>query len=90
MTLLGAGFCGPPEATAEPALGGFAQHHQIPFLVLAAYRGREDDAYYYQVYKGRITQADSSAKLKWCGAYSARRLLRLRQPEGRAHNRAAW
>jgi len=36
-------------------LAGYAFHHQIPFLVLAAYRGREDDAYYYQIYKGRIT-----------------------------------
>jgi sulfopyruvate decarboxylase subunit alpha len=37
------------------ALGGMAFHHQIPFLVLAAYRGSYDDGYYYQFYKGRIT-----------------------------------
>lgn len=37
------------------ALGGMAYHHQIPFLVLAAYRGCFDDNYYYQFYKGRTT-----------------------------------
>jgi sulfopyruvate decarboxylase subunit alpha len=37
------------------ALGGIAFHHQIPFLILAAYRGCFDDGYYYQVYKGRTT-----------------------------------
>jgi sulfopyruvate decarboxylase TPP-binding subunit len=30
-------------------------HHQIPFLILAAYRGSFDDDYYYQFYKGRTT-----------------------------------
>ena len=37
------------------ALGGMAFHHQIPFLILAAYRGCFDDGYYYQFYKGRTT-----------------------------------
>lgn len=37
------------------ALGGFAYHHQIPFLVLAALRGNFDDGFYYQMYKGRVT-----------------------------------
>ena len=36
-------------------LAGYAHHHQIPFLVLAAYRGSHDDNYYYQMYKGRVT-----------------------------------
>jgi sulfopyruvate decarboxylase subunit alpha len=38
------------------ALGGMAFHHQIPFLVIAAQRGCFDDGYYYQMYKGRITE----------------------------------
>jgi sulfopyruvate decarboxylase subunit alpha len=37
------------------ALGGFAHHHQIPFLILAAQRGAFDDGFYYQMYKGRVT-----------------------------------
>jgi sulfopyruvate decarboxylase subunit alpha len=36
-------------------LAGYAHHHQIPFLILAAYRGSHDDNYYYQMYKGRVT-----------------------------------
>jgi sulfopyruvate decarboxylase subunit alpha len=36
-------------------LAGYAHHHQIPFLALAAYRGSHDDTYYYQMYKGRVT-----------------------------------
>lgn len=39
------------------ALVGVAFHHQIPFLVLAAHRGCFDDGYYYQMYKGRATEA---------------------------------
>jgi sulfopyruvate decarboxylase subunit alpha len=38
------------------ALGGMAFHHQIPFLIIAAYRGCFDDGYYYQMYKGRMTE----------------------------------
>ncbi|MGE3144042.1 MAG: thiamine pyrophosphate-binding protein [Pseudorhodoplanes sp.] len=38
------------------ALGGMAFHHQIPFLVIAAQRGCFDDSYYYQMYKGRLTE----------------------------------
>lgn len=37
------------------ALGGMAFHHQIPFLILAAYRGCFDEGHYYQMYKGRTT-----------------------------------
>jgi sulfopyruvate decarboxylase subunit alpha len=40
---------------ATNVLAGYAYHHQIPFLILAAYRGRQDDGYYYQMYKGRVT-----------------------------------
>ena len=36
-------------------LAAYAHHHQIPFLILAAYRGSHDDNYYYQMYKGRVT-----------------------------------
>jgi sulfopyruvate decarboxylase subunit alpha len=38
------------------ALSGMAFHHQIPLLVLVAHRGSYDDGYYYQVYKGRVTE----------------------------------
>jgi sulfopyruvate decarboxylase subunit alpha len=37
-------------------LAAMAHHHQIPFLVLAAYRGSFDDGQYYQMYKGRVTE----------------------------------
>jgi sulfopyruvate decarboxylase subunit alpha len=40
---------------AGNALAGYAHLHQIPMLILCAYRGRQDDAYYYQTYKGRVT-----------------------------------
>ncbi|MCA0305722.1 MAG: sulfopyruvate decarboxylase subunit alpha [Proteobacteria bacterium] len=38
------------------ALAGLAMHHQIPFLVLVAFRGGAEDNQYYQVYKGRVTE----------------------------------
>ena len=38
------------------ALGGIAFHHQIPLLVIAAYRGTLEDNHYYQMYKGRICE----------------------------------
>ena len=38
------------------ALTAFAFHHQIPFLVLCAYRGSHDDSYYWQMFKGRVTE----------------------------------
>lgn len=41
---------------ATNALGGFAYHHQIPMLVIAAQRGSFDDNQYYQMYKGRVTE----------------------------------
>jgi sulfopyruvate decarboxylase subunit alpha len=37
------------------ALAGYAHSHQLPFLVLCAWRGGPDDAYFYQAYKGRVT-----------------------------------
>ena len=38
------------------ALAGFAHHHQLPFLVLAVYRGSHEDRFYYQMYKGLVTE----------------------------------
>jgi sulfopyruvate decarboxylase subunit alpha len=38
------------------ALAGYALHHQLPVVVLAAYRGREDDTFAYQRYKGAVTE----------------------------------
>ena len=37
------------------ALGAMAYHHQIPLIVLAAQRGKSEDRYFYQLYKGRVT-----------------------------------
>ena len=41
---------------AANALAGYAHHHQLPFLVLAVYRGSHEDSFYYQMYKGRVTE----------------------------------
>ena len=38
------------------ALAGYAHHHQLPFVVLAAYRGSYEDRFYYQMYKGLVTE----------------------------------
>lgn len=38
------------------ALAGYGIHHQIPFLVLAVYRGSYEDTFYYQMYKGAVTE----------------------------------
>lgn len=38
------------------ALAGYAHHHQLPFVVLAVYRGSHEDSFYYQMYKGRVTE----------------------------------
>ena len=38
------------------ALAGYAHHHQLPFIVLAVYRGSQEDTFYYQMYKGRVTE----------------------------------
>jgi len=38
------------------ALAGYAHHHRLPFLVLAVYRGSHEDTFYYQMYKGRVTE----------------------------------
>lgn len=38
------------------ALAGYGHHHQLPFLVLAVYRGSYEDRFYYQMYKGLVTE----------------------------------
>lgn len=38
------------------ALAGYGLHHQLPFLVLAVYRGSHEDRFYYQMYKGQVTE----------------------------------
>lgn len=38
------------------ALAGYALHHELPVVVLAAYRGTEDDTFSYQTYKGAVTE----------------------------------
>jgi sulfopyruvate decarboxylase subunit alpha len=38
------------------ALAGYGLHHQLPFLVLAVYRGSHEDRFYYQMYKGIVTE----------------------------------
>ena len=38
------------------ALAGYAHHHQLPFVVLAVYRGSFEDRFYYQMYKGLVTE----------------------------------
>jgi sulfopyruvate decarboxylase subunit alpha len=43
------------------ALAGYAHSHQLPFLVLCAWRGGPDDGYFYQAYKGRTTLGVVSA-----------------------------
>ena len=37
------------------ALSGYAHNHQLGFLVLAVYRGLEDDRFHYQKYKGLVS-----------------------------------
>jgi len=37
-------------------LAGYAHHHQLPFLILAVYRGSHEDRFYYQMYKGLVTE----------------------------------
>ena len=37
-------------------LAGYAHHHQLPFLVLAVYRGSYEDRFHYQMYKGLVTE----------------------------------
>jgi sulfopyruvate decarboxylase subunit alpha len=43
------------------ALAGYAHHHQLPFVVLAVYRGSHEDRFYYQMYKGQVTEPVLSA-----------------------------
>ncbi|MGH2378599.1 MAG: thiamine pyrophosphate-binding protein [Candidatus Limnocylindria bacterium] len=38
------------------ALAGYGLHHQLPFVVLAVYRGSYEDTFYYQMYKGAVTE----------------------------------
>jgi sulfopyruvate decarboxylase subunit alpha len=38
------------------ALAGYAHNHRLGFLVLAVYRGLEDDRFHYQKYKGLVTE----------------------------------
>src|SRR5438132_4620340 len=38
------------------ALAGYAHNHQLGFVVLAAYRGTHEDHFYYQMYKGLVTE----------------------------------
>lgn len=38
------------------ALAGYAHHHQLPFVVLAVYRGSYEDRFHYQMYKGIVTE----------------------------------
>jgi sulfopyruvate decarboxylase subunit alpha len=38
------------------ALAGYAHHHQLPLVVLAVYRGSFEDRFYYQMYKGLVTE----------------------------------
>jgi sulfopyruvate decarboxylase subunit alpha len=37
------------------ALAGYTHSHQLPFLILCAWRGGSEDRYFYQAYKGRTT-----------------------------------
>ncbi|HZP95272.1 MAG TPA: thiamine pyrophosphate-binding protein [Candidatus Limnocylindria bacterium] len=38
------------------ALAGYAHNHQLGFVVLAVYRGSHEDRFYYQMYKGLVTE----------------------------------
>jgi sulfopyruvate decarboxylase subunit alpha len=38
------------------ALAGYAHNHQLGFVALAAYRGTHEDRFYYQMYKGLVTE----------------------------------
>lgn len=38
------------------ALAGYALHHQLPVVLLVAYRGTEEDTFPYQKYKGVVTE----------------------------------
>lgn len=38
------------------ALAGYAHNHQLGFVVLAVYRGTHEDRFYYQMYKGLVTE----------------------------------
>lgn len=38
------------------AIAGYGIHHELPFVVLAAYRGTHEDTFHYQMYKGVVTE----------------------------------
>lgn len=42
-------------------LAAMVHHHQLPFVILAADRGRVGDGFYYQAYKGSVTTGVMSA-----------------------------
>ncbi|WP_283138315.1 thiamine pyrophosphate-binding protein [Rhizohabitans arisaemae] len=47
-------------------LAGYAHHHRIPLVVIAADRGGPEDGFYYQAYKGRVTPGVLTAlELPW-------------------------
>lgn len=46
---------------ATNVLAGFAWHHQIPLLVVAADRGGAEDGFFYQTYKGTVAAGVAAA-----------------------------
>lgn len=40
---------------AANVLAGYAHHHEIPLVVVAADRGGPQDGFFYQAYKGQVT-----------------------------------
>lgn len=38
------------------ALAAYGAHHSVPVPIIAALRGGPDDGFYYQAYKGRVTE----------------------------------
>jgi len=42
-------------------LAAFALHHQLPLVILAAGRGGAEDGFYYQMYKGQVTEPVAAA-----------------------------
>lgn len=42
-------------------LAAFALHHQLPLVIVAAARGEANDGFYYQMYKGQVSQGVAEA-----------------------------
>ncbi|PBC35909.1 hypothetical protein CJ178_31220 [Rhodococcus sp. ACPA4] len=42
-------------------LSAFAHHHQLPVVIVAAARGGAEDGFYYQMYKGKVTESVATA-----------------------------